>query len=35
MSQITQQDCEKIGDKLHRRPRKTLGYITSEQCYTL
>ena len=35
MCQITQKDCDKIADKLNRRPRKTLGYITPEQCYAL
>ena len=33
MAQLTQAECNVISMKLNRRPRKTLGYKTPEQCY--
>lgn len=35
MAELTQQACNAIAKSLNRRPRKTLGYKTPEQCYVL
>jgi IS30 family transposase len=33
MTHLTQYDCNRIAQKLNRRPRKRLGYRTPEECY--
>ena len=33
MANITQKDCNRISEKLNKRPRKLLNYKTPEQCY--
>jgi IS30 family transposase len=33
MTQLTQQDCNRLAVTLNRRPRKRLGYRTPEECY--
>lgn len=33
MKQLTQRDCQRIADKLNRRPRKRLGFRTPEEVY--
>jgi len=33
MADLTQHDCNRIAQKLNRRPRKRLGYRTPEECY--
>jgi IS30 family transposase len=33
MANLTQAECKRIATKLNRRPRKSLGYRTPEQCY--
>ncbi len=33
MAHITQKDCNRIAEKLNKRPRKILNYKTPEQCY--
>ncbi len=33
MASLTQHHCNRIAAKLHRRPRKRLGYRTPEECY--
>lgn len=33
MAHLTQHDCNRIARKLNQRPRKRLGYRTSEECY--
>ncbi len=33
MAHITQKDCNRIAEKLNKRPRKILNYKTREQCY--
>ena len=33
MAHLTQHDCNRIAQKLNRRPRKRLGYRTPEECY--
>jgi IS30 family transposase len=33
MKQLTQHDCNRLADKLNRRPRKRLSYRTPEECY--
>lgn len=33
MAHITQRDCNRIANKLNRRPRKRLSYRTPEECY--
>ena len=35
MAHITQQDCDRIADKLNSRPRKRLGFRTPKDCYEL
>lgn len=35
MARLTQHDCNRIAQKLNRRPRKRLGYQTPEECYVL
>src|SRR5260370_36808028 len=34
MAHLTQHDCNRIAAKLNRRPRKRLGHLTPEECYT-
>jgi IS30 family transposase len=33
MAHLTQHDCDRLADKLNRRPRKRLGYRTPEEVY--
>ena len=33
MEELTQDDCDRIASKLNRRPRKSLGFRTPEECY--
>ena len=33
MAGLTQRDCQRIADKLNRRPRKRLGFRTPEEIY--
>ena len=33
MAHVTQRDCQRIADKLNRRPRKRLGFKTPEEVY--
>ena len=33
MAHLTQQDCDRLADKLNHRPRKRYGYRTPEECY--
>ena len=33
MKGLTQQQCDRIADKLNSRPRKRLGFLTPEECY--
>ncbi|MEX2180714.1 MAG: IS30 family transposase, partial [Gemmatimonadaceae bacterium] len=33
MEHLTQRDCQRIADKLNRRPRKRLGFRTPEEVY--
>ena len=33
MAHLTQAACDRLADKLNRRPRKRLGYRTPEECY--
>lgn len=33
MEHLTQADCDRIAMKLNRRPRKSLGFRTPEECY--
>lgn len=33
MAHLTQRDCQRIADKLNRRPRKRLGFRTPEEVY--
>ena len=33
MEHLTQRDCQRIADRLNRRPRKRLGYRTPEEVY--
>ena len=33
MKHITQEDCDRIAEKLNNRPRKRLGYRTPNECY--
>jgi IS30 family transposase len=33
MAQLTQHDCQRIADKLNRRPRKRFAFHTPEECY--
>jgi IS30 family transposase len=33
MEELTQGDCDRIATKLNRRPRKSLGFRTPEECY--
>lgn len=33
MQDVTQRDCQRIADKLNRRPRKRLGFKTPEEVY--
>jgi IS30 family transposase len=33
MASLTQHQCNAIANKLNRRPRKRLGYLTPEECY--
>lgn len=33
MKHISQRDCDRIANRLNKRPRKTLGYKTPEECY--
>lgn len=33
MAHLTQAACDRIAEKLNRRPRKRLGYRTPEECY--
>ena len=33
MAHLTQHDCNRLADKLNRRPRKRLGYRTPEEVY--
>lgn len=33
MARLTQDDCDRIADKLNNRPRKRLGYLTPKECY--
>ncbi|MBX3132577.1 MAG: hypothetical protein KF689_04185 [Gemmatimonadaceae bacterium] len=33
MEHLTQRDCQRIADKLNRRPRKRLGFKTPEEVY--
>jgi len=33
MAHLTQHDCNRIANKLNRRPRKRLNYRTPEECY--
>jgi IS30 family transposase len=33
MADLTQHDCNRIAQRLNRRPRKRLGYRTPEECY--
>jgi hypothetical protein len=33
MAHLTQHDCDRIAQKLNKRPRKRLGYRTPEECY--
>jgi len=35
MAHLTQHDCNRIAQKLNRRPRKRLAYHTPEECYAL
>ncbi len=35
MASLTQHHCNRIAAKLHRRPRKRLGYRTPEECYVV
>jgi transposase, IS30 family len=33
MAHLSQRDCDRLAQKLNRRPRKRLGYRTPEECY--
>lgn len=33
MKHVTQADCDRVADRLNRRPRKRLNYLTPEECY--
>jgi len=33
MEHLTPRDCQRIADKLNRRPRKRLGFRTPEEVY--
>jgi len=33
MAHLTQRDCQRIADKLNRRPRKRFAFHTPEECY--
>jgi IS30 family transposase len=33
MEHLTQRDCQRIADRLNRRPRKRLAYRTPEEVY--
>ena len=33
MADLTQRECQRIADKLNRRPRKRLGFRTPEEVY--
>ena len=35
LAHLTQQDCDRIADKLNNRPRKRLGFRTPAECYLL